>query len=100
MFLNKLEFSIKYLFILNNIILFIFRTVCAIWQSLGKDQMCSQIIDTLLEFITLTPLYDTNTKQFLNKPVASLIPIAVSINSSCFKEFKITIYVTLINYIR
>ncbi|XP_060857162.1 maestro heat-like repeat-containing protein family member 1 isoform X1 [Metopolophium dirhodum] len=52
------------------------KTVCAIWQSLGKDQMCSQIIDTLIEFITLTPLYDTSTKQFLNKPVASLIPIS------------------------
>jgi len=63
----------------NNIILINFRTVCAIWQSLGKDQMCSEIIDTLIEFITLTPLYDTSTKQFLNKPVASLIPISVSI---------------------
>jgi len=63
----------------NNIILTNFRTVCAIWQSLGKDQMCSEIIDTLIEFITLTPLYDTSTKQFLNKPVASLIPISVSI---------------------
>lgn len=40
--------------------------------------MCSQIVDTLLEFITLTPLYDTSSKQFLNKPVASLIPVAVS----------------------
>jgi hypothetical protein len=56
--------------------------VCAIWQSLGKEEMCSQIVDTLLEFITLTPLYDTSTKQFLNKPVASLIPIAVSINTN------------------
>jgi len=62
-----------------SIILIDFRTVCAIWQTLGKDQMCSQIIDTLIEFITLTPLYDTSTKQFLNKPVASLIPISVSI---------------------
>lgn len=50
-----------------------------IWQSLGKEPMSSQIIETLLEFITLTPLYDTSSKQFLNKPVASLIPIAVSI---------------------
>lgn len=43
--------------------------------------MCSQIVDTLLEFITLTPLYDTSSKQFINKPVASLIPVAVSIYS-------------------
>lgn len=57
-----------------------FRTVSSIWQSLGKEPVSSQIVDTLLEFITLTPLYDTSTKQFLNKPVASLIPIAVSMH--------------------
>lgn len=55
--------------------------MCAIWQFLGKEKICTQIVDTLLEFITLTPLYDTSTKQFLNKPVASLIPIAVSLNN-------------------
>jgi len=42
--------------------------------------MCKQVVNSLLEFITLTPLYDTSTKQLLNKPVASLIPIAVSVN--------------------
>lgn len=66
-----------------------FRTVCAIWQLIGREKMCCQIIDTLLEFITLTPLYDTSTKQLLNKPVASLIPIAVSINIILYIIFLI-----------
>ncbi|XP_050426216.1 maestro heat-like repeat-containing protein family member 1 [Adelges cooleyi] len=52
-------------------------TVCTIWQSLGSEgQISPKIVNALLEFITLTPLYDNSAKQFLNKPVASLIPIA------------------------
>lgn len=55
-----------------------FRTVCTVWQSLGKEKMSPEIISLLIDLITLTPLYDTSTKPFLNKPVASLTPIAVS----------------------
>ncbi|XP_050527458.1 maestro heat-like repeat-containing protein family member 1 isoform X2 [Daktulosphaira vitifoliae] len=51
-------------------------TVCTIWQNLGKQDINTQIIDTLLEFVTLTPLYDNSSKKFLNKPIASLIPVA------------------------
>lgn len=76
----------------------IFRTVSAIWQSLGKDPMCSQIVDTLLEFITLTPLYDTTSKQFLNKPVASLIPIAVSNLLVCYLNYNMYLIYNLIYF--
>lgn len=55
-----------------------FRTVCTVWQSLGKDKINLDIINSLIDLITNTPLYDTSSKPFLNKPVASLIPIAVS----------------------
>ncbi|VVC45111.1 Armadillo-type fold,Armadillo-like helical [Cinara cedri] len=52
-------------------------TVCMLWHTLATEEICPEIIKSLLELMTLPPLYNSGTKTFLNKPVASLIPVAV-----------------------